>query len=220
MAPGAHRGPGRIVLVGLSGAGKSTVGRALAERLDFDLLDLDDEIERLAGRSIREIFRERGEAGFRELEARASRGLSARDRIVIATGGGWMSRHDPGSWEDTVSVWLQVRPETAARRLAEAVHARPMLDRATPLESLTRLLDARRADYARADVAVLTEGRSPAEVVDHVLKQIDASRLTGDEIGSPPTSRAPAAAGCLEGDATDPPEPETREGTKAPECSS
>ncbi len=219
MTAAADRAPGRIVLVGLSGAGKSTVGRILAERLGFGFLDLDDEIERLAGRGIPEIFRERGEAGFRELEARVSRGLSGRDRVVIATGGGWMSHQDPVSWDGTLTVWLQVRPETAARRLGAAAATRPMLD-ASPVESLTRLLDARRADYARAEVALPTDGWSPARVVDHILKQIGASRLTGNEIESRPASRTPAAAAFPEGDATETPEPETRGGTKTSECSS
>jgi len=172
--------PACILLVGLTGAGKSTVGRELSRRIDYRFVDLDLEIERQAERSISEIFREGGEAAFRSLEARATLSLHVEHEVIVATGGGWMARQDIQRWwPGSVRVWLKVTPETALRRLGQRVHTRPMLDPEGPADSLKRLLEMRRASYSEAECEVDTEARSPGEVVDEMLKQLRGIRLTG-----------------------------------------
>lgn len=175
------RWPSLIYLVGLSGSGKSTVGRELAHRLGYGFVDLDSEIETVAGRSVLEIFRTGGETVFRRLEAEATEAIRGRRDLVVATGGGWMARPDiERTAPDGVRMWLRVRPETAARRLAPQVSTRPLLDRAAPADSLARMLAARRSAYAEAELAVETEGRSPTEVVEEALKQLRGYCLTGN----------------------------------------
>jgi shikimate kinase len=179
------RWPSCILLVGLSGSGKSTVGKELADRIGYRFVDLDSEIEAVAGQSVPEIFQALGESGFRRLEAEATEAIRGRRGLVVATGGGWMARQDiETAWSDSVRVWLCVRPETAARRLDRRLETRPLLEPGAPEASLGRLLDARRAAYSDAECEVDTEGRSAPEVVDEVLKQLRGYRLTGNAEGT------------------------------------
>jgi shikimate kinase len=148
-------------------------------------VDLDNEIEAIAGQSVPEIFQALGESGFRRLEAEATEAIRGRRGLVVATGGGWMARQDiETAWSDSVRVWLHVRPETAARRLDRRLEARPLLEPGAPEASLGRLLDARRAAYADAECEVDTEDRSAPEVVDEILKQLRGYRLTGSAEGT------------------------------------
>src|SRR3954453_5322046 len=127
-----------LVLVGLPGSGKSVVGRRLAPRHGATFLDLDEQIERSAGRSIPEIFAEDGEAAFRTLERAAVVDLGAADpaqalRRVISTGGG--SIVDPRNrwllYRGRIPVWLDGRPEVLAQRLRKSVHVRPLVTAVT-----------------------------------------------------------------------------------------
>lgn len=164
--------PRRVVLVGFMAAGKSTTGRALARRLGYVFVDLDEEVERSAGRTIPEIFREGGEEAFREREAEVTRRLDTmpdEKGMVIAAGGGWMARPElRDRWDDAVRVWLRVRPETVLRRLDGDRASRPMLDPDDPETSVRRLLAGRRDSYARAELAVETDDLSPDEVAARV----------------------------------------------------
>ncbi|MFQ5679774.1 MAG: shikimate kinase [Gemmatimonadota bacterium] len=165
--------PLRIVLVGFMGAGKSTVGRILAERLACPFVDLDDEVARLAGRPIPEIFRSEGEPVFRRLEAKATARLDGLDRGVVAAGGGWMARAELRErWSGAIRVWLKVSPAAAIARLGCGVASRPMLDPADPERSARSLLEAREEEYGRAELWVDTEGRGPEEVVQEILSRV------------------------------------------------
>lgn len=167
--------PLRIVLVGFMAAGKTTVGRGLADALGYRFLDLDSEVERLAGRSIAEIFREEGEAAFRELEAEVTRRADGLERVVIAAGGGWMARSElRDRWPEAVRVWLRVSPEGVLRRIGAEVASRPMLDAGDPGGSARDLLERRRDDYALAEHAVETDGRDAEEVVRELLALLGA----------------------------------------------
>ena len=106
------------MLVGFMGSGKSTVGRLLARRLGWVFVDLDEAVEAATGIKVAELFRTRGEAAFRQLEAEAGVAAAARAQVVIAPGGGWSLVPDrlDGLPEGSLTVWLRVRPETAARR--------------------------------------------------------------------------------------------------------
>lgn len=172
--PGAGTGlPPRIVLVGFMAAGKSTTGRRLARRVGYVFVDLDEEVERRAGRTIPEIFREDGEPAFRHLEAEVTRELDAvpgEAGLVVAAGGGWMARPElRDRWGDeAVRVWLRARPETVLARVGDDVASRPMLDPDDPEASVRELQARRRDDYARAELAVDTDDLSPGEVAARV----------------------------------------------------
>ncbi len=163
----------RIVLVGLSGSGKSTVARRLAERLGWRAVDSDEVLERRAGKPIPRIFAEDGEAAFRALESTALADACREPHAVVATGGGVVTveANWPVMRRDALVVHLGASPETLLRRLEEHarrdgrdVAARPLLAGAEPLAALQAMTVRRAADYARADVALDTEGRAPDAV--------------------------------------------------------
>jgi shikimate kinase len=173
----------RVVLLGFMAAGKTAVGAELARRLGWEHLDLDREIERGEGRSVAEIFAAEGERHFRELEARATAGLAARGRVVVSPGGGWIT--GAGNLEalgaGTLAVWLQVSPEEAVRRAADAPGERPLLAGPGSLEAAHRLLAARAPLYARAELHIDTEGRSPGEVAAIIQHELRARTGPADE---------------------------------------
>ena len=164
---------GPVVLVGLSGAGKTLVGRLLAERLQRPFIDLDSEVERLEGLSVPEIFAARGEDGFRELEKSATVGLDAAAEAVVSTGGGWMARPElRDAWPGAVRVWLGVDPATAAARLAQEPRTRPLLAGPDPEASLRELLAERLPAYRLAEVHVRTDEKAPSDVVDEICRAL------------------------------------------------
>src|SRR5262245_55813717 len=120
-----------IILVGLPGSGKSTVGALLAATLGRPFLDFDTELERRQGKPIAQIFGELGEAGFRELERKLTEDMKAQGGMILSPGGGWIG--DPAVVAllrpPAVLVYLRVRPETALKRLAGAAGSRPLLNR-------------------------------------------------------------------------------------------
>jgi shikimate kinase len=172
----------RVVLLGMMAAGKTAVGAALARRLGWRHVDLDREVERLAGRSVAAIFAADGEAAFRALEARATAALAGEAEVVLSPGGGWITT--PGLLESlgpgTLSVWLRVEPEEAVRRSAAAAGERPLLAGPDPLGAVRRLLAEREPLYARAELSVHTAGRTADELALLLLSEI-RSRGTAAE---------------------------------------
>ncbi len=163
-----------VVLVGLMGSGKSTVGRLLAARWGLLFIDLDAEIERTSGLSIVEIFEREGEAGFRAREAEATRAIAPSAPMVIAVGGGWMARPELcEAWPDATRVWLSVSPREAARRLAMHDVSRPLLENESPERVLQELLDQRLPAYRLSEYTVDTSNRTAALVADAIAAQID-----------------------------------------------
>jgi len=176
--------PDRVVLVGFMAAGKSTVGSRLADRIGYAFADLDDEVERAAGRTIPEIFRTEGETAFRELEARVTARFDDRRRLVLAAGGGWMARPElRDRWPDAVRIWLRVSPEEVLRRLAGRLDTRPVLDPGSPERSIRAILERRRPAYAEAELAVETDGLAPGEVVERVLEALEERGASGEAAG-------------------------------------
>ena len=155
-----------IVLVGLSGSGKSTVARVLAERLGWQFFGTDDELARIHEAPIADIFEQLGEPRFREGEARVLDRLAAQPKTVVATGGGALTT-PPGRRAAARGfvVWLRVSPEEATRRLADdpSTETRPLLA-GDPLAKLQALLAERVHLYSRADATVDVDGRSPRDV--------------------------------------------------------
>jgi shikimate kinase len=162
-----------IVLVGLMGAGKSTVGRRLARRLGLPFVDSDEEIERAADHEIKEIFDRFGEASFRDGERRVLRRLIAGERKVIATGGGAFM--DPETraliLDRCIAVWLEAEVETLARRVARRGH-RPLLAGKDPLPLLRKLAEARNPVYAEAHLRVRSEAGPQERTVERIVEAL------------------------------------------------
>ncbi len=159
-----------IVLVGLMGAGKSSIGRRLAVRLGVTFADADAEIERATASSIADIFRLYGEAAFRDGERRVVRRLLEGPVQVLATGGGAFI--DPETRrrikESSISVWLKVGLEVLVRRTSGRSH-RPLLAEDDPRDVLKRLMEERYPVYAEADITIESADESPNATVNRVL---------------------------------------------------
>lgn len=173
------RGGRPIALIGLMGAGKTTVARVLGERLGVSVADLDAMIEAEEGRPIAEMFAQEGEAWFRRRERELLDRVLADGVEVVSCGGGIVT--DPASRrslrERCRIAWLDVSPPVAARRVAATVAERPMLAGGTPARRLETLANERVPLYAEiAHVRVATDGRTPEAVADAVLAALDVPR--------------------------------------------
>jgi 3-dehydroquinate synthase len=166
-----------IVLVGLMGAGKTSIGRRLAARLGLPFRDADAEIELAAGCTIPELFSRYGESDFRAGERRVIRRLLSGDPLVLAFGGGaFMDRETRAAVRDeAISVWLRCPLETLLRRVAGRDN-RPLLADGDPVEILQRLMDIRYPVYAEADVIVDCMDESPDATTARVLNKLLAWR--------------------------------------------
>lgn len=154
--------------MGLPGAGKTTVGRLVANELGATFTDVDQEIERRTGRTIADLFAERGEPAFRRLERRVMDELLAGPPQVIAPGGGWAAREGAleKAGDAALTIHLAVAPQVAAGRLGPADN-RPLLA-GDPLARLTALARVRLPRYRHAAGTVETDGRAPQEVAADV----------------------------------------------------
>jgi shikimate kinase len=163
-----------VVLVGLMGVGKSTVGRKLAAMLDRDFIDADDAIAEAAGRSIPEIFATFGEAHFRDGERRVIARLIAEGHGVIATGGGAFV--DPATraaaLEQGIAVWIDCDIDTLVERTSRRGN-RPLLQNGDPREILTRLAQERAPFYAQAHIRVMSESGPHADTARAIIEAID-----------------------------------------------
>lgn len=155
-----------VVLVGLMGAGKSTVGRRLADRLGVRFVDSDSEIETAADMTIPEIFERFDEQYFRDGERRVIARLLADEPCVLATGGGAFlsSENRKMIGEGGVSVWIKADLETLWERVKDKT-SRPLLNGGDPKGVLTKLLEARYPLYGTADIVVNSAAGDPHEVV-------------------------------------------------------
>ena len=160
-----------IVLIGLPGAGKTTVGRMVAERLHAGFVDIDNVLIRKEGKPISMIFAEKGEQAFRDMERKEVDAALANEPAVIAPGGGWAAQ--PGALDGARSrgyfVYLKARAEVAAGR-AEVSGTRPVLMGDDPLARMRDLFTTRDPLYAKADATVLTEAKPAEKVADEVVK--------------------------------------------------
>ena len=160
-----------LYLVGFMGTGKSTVGRAVATRIGFRLLDSDHEIERAEGRTITEIFAQNGEAAFRAMEKSFIEGGHPGERTVISCGGGLVVQ--PGMLEALLArgvvVCLHASLETVLARTSRNRN-RPLLEVENPEKRIRTLYAAREPIYRRAGTMVLTDSRPLGDIVAHVVR--------------------------------------------------
>jgi shikimate kinase/3-dehydroquinate synthase len=166
-----------VVLVGLMGAGKTSIGRRLAARLGMPFRDADAEVELAAGLTIAELFARHGERAFREGESRVVRRLLAGEPLVLATGGGAFMepRTRAAIRAEAVSIWLRVRLPTLLRRVSGRAH-RPLLNAGDPEEVLRRLMAERHPVYAQADIIVDCGDESQEATTRRVLDALLAWR--------------------------------------------
>ncbi|MDA1100725.1 MAG: shikimate kinase [Proteobacteria bacterium] len=174
-----------VVLVGLMGAGKSSVGRRLAKRLGLPFFDADQEIEKAAGCSIEEIFNRHGEAAFRSGERRVIARLLEAGPHVLATGGGAFM--DPATRaaisKKGISVWLDAELEVLLERVLRRDN-RPLLQQGDPEQILRGLIAERAPIYALADLTV-TSGRGPHEdVVEQIVEALQRRLANGAKDGA------------------------------------
>ncbi|HLO01719.1 MAG TPA: shikimate kinase [Symbiobacteriaceae bacterium] len=180
-----------LYLVGMMGAGKSTVGRLLAERLGWPFLDLDSLIEAEAGMAVPALFSSEGEAAFRDREAEliariaggwAPEGAATHQPVVVATGGGAVLREVNRERMRVTGlvIWLEADPERLVERtVAEGVERRPLLAGTDPGSRLTELLARRAPLYGQAaHRQIPTDGRSPAVVVEEILSILATRALS------------------------------------------
>lgn len=151
-----------VILTGLPGSGKTTIGRAAAKLLGWPHIDFDTEIEHREHASVQQIFERKGEAAFRALEEDLTRELAGCRGTIMSAGGGWVTNTDAVALLRSTGriIYLRVAPALLVERLASARVKRPLLEVADPLAALERLYDERRALYEQADCIL------DAEVVD------------------------------------------------------
>jgi shikimate kinase len=178
----AALGKRSVVLVGMMGAGKSTIGRRLSVRLGLPFLDADAEIEAAAGMSIPDIFESRGEAEFRNGEVRVIARLLDGGPAVIATGGGAILRQETRDRirEKAVSIWLKADSDIIMRRVKRRSD-RPLLQTADPEATVERLIREREPVYGLADVTVWSRDVPHEKIVDECLGAL-YERLCGGHI--------------------------------------
>lgn len=164
-----------VVLVGLMGAGKSTVGRRLATRLGLPFRDADHEIEAAAGMPISDIFATYGEPDFRDGERRVIGRLLAESPMVLATGGGAYMSHETRERiaEFGISVWLKADLDTLMRRVRRRAN-RPLLQASDPVETMRRLMAERYPVYALADLVVESRDTSHERVTEDIIEALGA----------------------------------------------
>ena len=163
-----------IVLVGMMGVGKSSIGRRLAARLGSPFVDADTEIEKAADMSIADIFARHGEAYFRSGEARVIARLLDGGPQVLATGGGAVMNADTRAAIKAkgVSIWLSAEFDVLMRRISKRKHERPMLQTADPAATLRDLLEVREPVYAQADITVQSREVPHEAIVTEILSAL------------------------------------------------
>ena len=176
-----------LYLIGMMGAGKTTIGRKLAHRIGYRFLDTDTLIEQAAGKSIPEIFERDGESGFREIETQVLAQVSAYTALVVATGGGVVTQ--PMNWSylrHGVVIWLDVPNQVLMSRLSGDT-SRPLLKEVDLWEKLEGLLSDRGKLYEQADIRIGYEGKSVGKTCDRIITALKqnlrpAPKMIADEI--------------------------------------
>src|SRR5437762_291342 len=175
-----------VVLVGMMGAGKSTIGRRLAARLHLPFLDADAEIEAAAGMTIPEIFEVHGEPHFRDGEARVIARLLESGPAVLATGGGAFMREETRNRirDKAVSIWLKADVDIIMKRVKRRA-GRPLLETEDPVATVSRLLEQREPVYQGADLTIWSRDVPHERIVDECIDALHARLRANAEAEQP-----------------------------------
>jgi shikimate kinase len=167
----ARTSPPHLILVGLPGVGKSTIGKAAARQLGRPFLDFDREIERRSGMEIREIFRLKGEDHFRDQEFELTKELSVTGGMVLSPGGGWITQQRSVELLRSAGriIYLRASPEAVAKRLRR-VETRPLLAGRDPVVALRELYQKRQALYETADMVLDTERLARQQLIANLVE--------------------------------------------------
>ncbi len=165
-----------IVLIGLPGSGKTSIGRLVAEQLHAGFVDVDGILVRREGKPITLIFAEKGEGAFREMERKEMETALANQPAVIAPGGGWAAQPGAiaGAQDRALVIYLRTRPETAAQRAAPE-GTRPLLIGEDPVARMRQLHKERDPFYREAHAQVDTDRKTPQQVVSEVVRLAQSS---------------------------------------------
>jgi shikimate kinase len=161
-----------LILVGLSGSGKTSIGRAVARQLNRPIIDYDTEIEHREHASVRQIFESKGEAYFRALEQAFTREIVTCSGTIMSAGGGWITNRESVALLRPTGriIYLRASPEVLVARLASARVPRPLLKVPDPLATLTAMYEARRSLYEEADLVIETELFDKKELIEQVRR--------------------------------------------------
>lgn len=159
------------------GTGKTAVGRELSRLLNMKLIDIDTEIEKSQKMTINEIFRQFGEPRFREIETEMIKKLSEDKNTIISAGGGAVLRQEnmDALGKNGVIVCLMATPETILKRTSHNSD-RPLLQVENPLGRIRELLDFRKPFYEKADIMIDTEGKTPLQIAEEIIKKVVSSK--------------------------------------------
>jgi XRE family aerobic/anaerobic benzoate catabolism transcriptional regulator len=178
----------RVALIGLRGGGKSTLGKMLGKELGVPFIELDREVERLSGTTLSEVFEMFGQETFRRTERLAlERVLQEHDRFVLATGGGLVA--EPATFELLISscftVWVKAAPSDHMQRVIAQGDLRPMADNRHAMDDLVSILKSREPLYARADLTLVTAGKSPERSLAELLSLFPSPERQGAQPQTP-----------------------------------
>ncbi len=178
-------GPRSIVLVGMPGCGKSAIGRRLAPRLELPFLDVDEEIERAAGKTIKEIFADHGEPYFRDGERRVIARLLTSGPQVLATGGGALLAEETRAniRRHGISIWVKADVPILVRRIAKR-SSRPLFEGRDPERVVRELMEARDPLYATADLVVESRDVPHDIIVGEIIEALVGSPLLSQPRGN------------------------------------
>jgi shikimate kinase len=187
----AALGTRSVVLVGMMGAGKSTIGRRLAARLRLPFLDADIEIEAAAGMPIPDIFETHGEPHFRDGEARVIARLLDGGPAVLATGGGAFMREETRELirDKAISIWLKADADIIMKRVKRRAD-RPLLQTSDPAATIGRLIEEREPVYRHADLTIWSRDVPHEKIVDECVEALhirlcgDGTKVTSDTVGA------------------------------------
>ena len=160
-----------IVLVGMMGAGKSTIGRFLSRVIKFNFVDTDKEIEKLENKTISAIFNDYGEKYFREKEKELIKSLSACQNTILALGGGTFENEETRKLlkKNGIVIYLKATPQTLFKRIHTEIH-RPLLHKNFSVDTIAFILKKRIANYEKAHYIVDTNNKTPKEIVRKILE--------------------------------------------------
>jgi XRE family aerobic/anaerobic benzoate catabolism transcriptional regulator len=171
----AQRRAKRVCLIGLRGAGKSTLGRRLGAALSFPFVEINRDIEEQSGMPVSDVIALYGQEGYRRLERQAlERVVATTDTVVLAVAGGIVAEPETFAFllDNFHSIWLKAPPEVHMRRVVEQGDERPMAGNPKAMEELTSILTSREALYAKAEIMIETSGKSIEQSVQDLLQAV------------------------------------------------